>query len=193
LAPLKTLTKNYLKLQFMTHVFARLKTALAVFTFITLLSLSACKKDSTTSNPGNQQDAVALSEENVETNADFDDIGEMGLAASSDVEGIIGGSNASTNGNPSMNGPLGGPFHFGIGSFENLASKTGPCTNITVYPQDSSFPKTITIDYGTTGCVCLDGKTRKGKIVLQYSAAIQKPGAVLSITFSDYYIIGIYV
>ena len=49
----------------------------------------------------------------------------------------------------------------------------------------------ITIDFGSTGCVCSspwDGKTRKGKIIFSYTGAYRDSGTVVTINTQDYYV-----
>ena len=49
----------------------------------------------------------------------------------------------------------------------------------------------ITIDFGTTGCVCSspwDGKTRKGQIIFHYTGAYRDSGSVITINTQDYYV-----
>ena len=63
---------------------------------------------------------------------------------------------------------------------------------ITVTPQEpDSFPKTITIDFGT-GVVCYDGYTRKGKIILyltgRWALEYVQPNTTILAEFDNYYI-----
>ena len=58
---------------------------------------------------------------------------------------------------------------------------------MTVVPHIAhQFPKTVTIDFGTTGCLGKDGKLRKGKIVTIYTGPMRIPGSKTSTTFIDY-------
>ena len=72
-------------------------------------------------------------------------------------------------------------------TFEELRLRLGPCATITVTPNDSTYPKTITIDFGD-GCICADGKFRKGAIILHLTGPIRRRGSVLTITFRDFYL-----
>lgn len=47
--------------------------------------------------------------------------------------------------------------------------------------------KTITIDFGD-GCEGPGGRIRKGKIIIKYTDRMFNPGAVITITFEDFYI-----
>ena len=63
------------------------------------------------------------------------------------------------------------------------------CATVTVTPQ-SSFPKTIVIDFGTGGCVSADGISRKGKINITLSDYLHNPGTIAVLTFDNYYAAG---
>lgn len=44
------------------------------------------------------------------------------------------------------------------------------CANVTVSDTvPGSYPKIVTIDFGTTGCLCLDQRTRKGQIIITFT------------------------
>lgn len=67
----------------------------------------------------------------------------------------------------------------------NLKELTGGCPTITINPI-SSYPMTITIDFGTA-CTCQDGKIRSGIIIAVLSAPYPDSGSVLTITLQDYH------
>ncbi len=57
--------------------------------------------------------------------------------------------------------------------------------------------KTITVDFGTTGCLCQDGKTRSGKIVYNFSASspttaiyYRNPGFSMTVSTINYVVDG---
>jgi hypothetical protein len=77
-------------------------------------------------------------------------------------------------------------------TFEELLLRVGNCPTITVTPNDSTYPKTITIDFGN-GCLGPDGKFRVGAIILHLTKPIRRPGAVLTITFRGYYVNRIHI
>jgi hypothetical protein len=72
-----------------------------------------------------------------------------------------------------------------------LRLRLGNCATVTVTPNDSTYPKTITIDFGPTGCLCADGKFRSGKIVIHLTKPIRRPGAVMTITLVDFFLNGV--
>ncbi len=62
------------------------------------------------------------------------------------------------------------------------------CPAISYAAPRGTFPNTITIDYGTTGCAGPSGRIRKGKIFITYSDSITRPNATKTITFLNFYI-----
>lgn len=65
----------------------------------------------------------------------------------------------------------------------------GACETIT--HDKSSFPRTIRIAYGTADCLCLDGRTRSGDVLVSYTGNnySDSTGTVL-VTFDNYKIDG---
>lgn len=64
------------------------------------------------------------------------------------------------------------------------------CATITVNPPapDSTFPKTVTIDFGTTNCTGSDGRIRRGKIISTLTGRYRTTGTVVTVSFTDFYI-----
>ncbi len=52
----------------------------------------------------------------------------------------------------------------------------------------TKFPLYVTIDFGTTGCVGLDNRTRKGKIHLVLTDRYRNTGATLTATLDNFYV-----
>ncbi|MBC5774429.1 hypothetical protein H8S95_10180 [Pontibacter sp. KCTC 32443] len=48
--------------------------------------------------------------------------------------------------------------------------------------------RTLTIDFGTTNCVCRDGRSRRGKIVAVFEGQRHTAGSSVTITLQDYYV-----
>lgn len=65
-----------------------------------------------------------------------------------------------------------------------------PCASVLV--DTVSSPKTITIDFGTAGCLCddWDNKTRKGKIIASWTGKYRDAGTVIQVQTQDYYVNG---
>ena len=62
----------------------------------------------------------------------------------------------------------------------------GGCATITV--DTTVTPHLRTIDFGPVNCLGLDGKNRRGKILVHYNGHYKDSGSLRSITFSDYYV-----
>lgn len=138
---------------------------------LTAFVFTSCQKESSSSTDTlTDEQATIYSDESAQAEASFDDVSDLAMIAAEE-EGI-----ASEGGRGYM--PL----------FEELTLRLGPCATITVTPNDSTYPKTITIDFGPTGCLCADGKYRRGAIVIHLTAPIRRPGAVMTTTFVDFYL-----
>lgn len=68
----------------------------------------------------------------------------------------------------------------------NGPDSTG-CATITITPSDTTFPKTMTIDFGT-GCTDQNNVTRKGKIIAVFSGKYRTAGTTVSISFDNFYV-----
>jgi len=161
----------------------KLKSPLSIGTWIVLsamLMLGACKKEgSLQSTKVTEEESLTLSQENTSAEAEYDDVTEIGVSAGADLE-----LNAPVETNVSINGLS---LETRPDLFPDLFFKVGPCTKIEILPNDSTWPKTIVINYGD-GCICRDGKFRKGAIVLHFTGPIRRPGSVLTISLRGYYV-----
>jgi hypothetical protein len=52
------------------------------------------------------------------------------------------------------------------------------CPIVIVVPDDGSFPRTVTIDYGIEGCEGPNGRIRKGQLVIEQSDALINENAI---------------
>jgi hypothetical protein len=69
-------------------------------------------------------------------------------------------------------------------------NRINPCYTITVTrlnPPDL-FPVKVVIDFGTIGCLGIDGHFRRGKIITQYTRRLIVPGASATTTFDGFYV-----
>ncbi len=150
----------------------RISIAALAFLFATMLF--SCQKDlsSTNNEPVTEEQATAYSEESSMAEASFDDAEDIATTA------------ADEEGNASEYGLNGRGFH---PLFTELRAAIGNCAEITITPNDSTYPKTITIDFGN-GCLGLDGKFRSGAIIIHLTAPLRRPGSVVTITFRNYYV-----
>ena len=166
---MKTLSMNR-----MTHA------ALAVIFSIILYS---CQKENSLNNSTtsattavSEDDAKQYSDESAQADASFDDVEDVSkIAAEEEGDASAYGKSEKSEGRY-------------FPTFEELRLRLGPCATITVVPNDSTYPKTITIDFGPIGCQCADGKYRRGAIVIHLTAPIRRSGSVMTITLVDFYL-----
>lgn len=125
-----------------------------------LVFFAACnKKGKDGLNP------TASAQNNAFAEAQFNDITTMVDQAAINSTVLLGA--AGTGSNTNVLGPLG-----------------STCATVTV--DTVSNPRRITIDFGATNCVCLDGRTRKGKIIATYTGRYRDVGTIIQITFENY-------
>jgi hypothetical protein len=70
----------------------------------------------------------------------------------------------------------------GSTSAYELLSQCATVTHDTV-----SNPRALTIDFGTTNCLCNDGRYRRGKILVTYTGRYFDIGSVRTINFDNFY------
>jgi hypothetical protein len=66
-------------------------------------------------------------------------------------------------------------------TFRTTATTSGPCANVT-HSGDS-----IIIDFGSSDCLCRDGRLRRGRIIVTYTGRYADSGSTHTITFDNYY------
>ncbi len=149
------------------------KNTLTAFALSLAIFLFSCKKENTNAGEAAMTDAQAeeYSAESMETEASYDDLQDISMAAA-DEEGIISAGR----------GQGVRPF-----PFSRLRVRIGAKAVITVTPNENTYPKTVSIDFGA-GDNCPDGKYRKGKIVLHFTGPVRRPGSVVTMTLVDFQI-----
>ncbi len=156
--------------------------AFAAFAAFTLVS---CKKDNTSANAGtsvSEESTMSAAADETVANSQFDDVfnSAVGIddATAGDDVGISGSDGLGVYGRTAVNSK--------DASFREDSSHR--CFTVTVIPKDrGSFPKTITIDFGN-GCLGIDGKLRKGKIITVYTGKMHIPGSTATTSFDGYYV-----
>lgn len=139
---------------------------------LVLFFMVSCQKENSVAPSVTEEEAAALSEESSGAEASYDDVSDIAFTAA-DEEGDAAGFGVE------------GRTYLPL--FEGLRARIGNCATVTVFPNDSTYPKTITIDFGD-GCTGADGKLRKGKMVLHLTAPVRRPGAVATLTFVNFYL-----
>lgn len=145
---------------------------IAVITVLFVSFLFSCQKEGSVSNSNTtvtEEEAAVYSDESAQAEASFDDVEDIGMTAAEEEAAI--------------SAPNGRLF-----PFEELRARIGQCATITVTPNDSTYPKTVTIDFGPNRCWCADGKFRRGAIVIHLTGPIRRSGSVMTITFVDFYL-----
>ncbi|MFL1012265.1 hypothetical protein [Flavisericum labens] len=128
---------------------------------ILAILLVSCQDKEEVNNDNVQQDALTALVEYTIVNKIFQDVGNNGGDA-------VLSSESSTSGKSASKSELDGP-------------------SITVEPLDfTTFPKTITIDYGT-GVLCQDGITRKGIVTIVSTNWYRIEDSQHTATFDNYY------
>ena len=147
------------------------RTLIAAFAFLSVAFLFSCQKEASNTATISEEDAANYSDESAQADASFDDVTDISMVAAD-------ADNTATTGRTDE--------HY-FPDFAELRAAIGDCATVTVFPNDSTYPKTITIDFGDS-CVGLDGKLRSGQIVLHLTGPIRRPGSVLTTTFVNFYI-----
>jgi hypothetical protein len=153
---------------------------IAAFAMMFSLVLFSCQKESSLSTPAadavTEEEAVNLSDESTQAEASFDDVEDVSATAAEE-EGdaaVYGRGENTTEG-------------LYLPTFEELRLRIGHCATVTVVPNDNTYPKTVTIDFGD-GCLCADGKFRKGAIIIHLTGPIRRAGSVMTITLRNFFL-----
>lgn len=127
--------------------------------FILFLGMSSCKKDNNLSEFETTFDLAGKQAIGDELTADANEIMDEAIES----QGLSGARE-----------PL-------------VSNGTSSCATITVTP--GAFPKTITLDFGTTGCSSgIRPVVRRGIIRIVISDSIRRPGSTAVMTFDNYYV-----
>ncbi|MAE09107.1 MAG: hypothetical protein CL661_10150 [Bacteroidetes bacterium] len=60
------------------------------------------------------------------------------------------------------------------------------CATVTL--DTTVTPRELTIDFGEENCLCLDGKKRRGKIIVTFTGRYRWPGTVITYGFDNYHV-----
>ena len=164
---MKTLSINRITLTAMAVLFS---------TFI----FTSCQKEVSSINSVSAitaEEAANLSDESSQAEASLDDADDVGFTAAEE-EGNAGGFGVEGRSSISQ----GRRF---LPNFFELRGRIGDCATITVSPNDSTYPKTITVDFGDS-CRGRDGKVRRGKMLLHFTGPLRRPGSEVTLTFERY-------
>ncbi len=69
-----------------------------------------------------------------------------------------------------------------------IRSMASACATASITPYDlTTWPKTVTIDFGTTNCLGNDGNYRRGVVTAVFTGRYQDSLTVITVTLSNYY------
>lgn len=142
--------------------FNSLKINLSILALALLVTGTSCKKNSGDEKKGSPTEAA---ENNAFAEAQYNDVTTL-----LDQASVSGSVTFGTAGSGSGNG----------------VSDLLGCASATV--DTTSNPHTIVIDFGTTNCMGIDGRNRRGKILASYSGRFREQGTVINITFDNYFV-----
>lgn len=135
-----------------------------------LLITSSCKKNKL-------DELTTTSEDNALAEGLFDDVFKN-FSEAAEEEGLDGG------------GKMGVELDYTFSSSCATISLIPPAWDTTVSPPvwNSTFPKTLTIDFGTVNCTGTDGKSRRGKIISVFTGKYNQVGTVITTTLDNYHV-----
>jgi hypothetical protein len=58
----------------------------------------------------------------------------------------------------------------------------------TITKDTTVTPKMMTIDFGSTNCLCRDGRYRRGKVIVTWTGQWRTPGAAHTISYNNYFV-----
>lgn len=74
-------------------------------------------------------------------------------------------------------------------SLKSTKQTMSGCGTLTISPLDTvTWPKTVTLDFGTVNCLGSDLRNRRGIIQASFTDWWREPGCVVTVTFNNYYV-----
>jgi hypothetical protein len=146
--------------------------------FLAIIFIASCKKEDEDITPQQKQEfAMATSQADAEAELVFDDLFDNTLGVSDEVG--IGGTGVFGTMKPSS-----GNGTEAISQANRVDSNA--CFIVTTTQIGGTrFPLQVTLDFGA-GCLGRDGRTRKGKIIINYTGRLLVPGNSASVSFDGY-------
>lgn len=75
-----------------------------------------------------------------------------------------------------------------LDTYRTTSSNRVMSTCATISFDTTTSPKSLTIDFGSTDCLCGDSNYRRGKIIVTWTGPYRDSGSVRVITFDNYYV-----
>jgi hypothetical protein len=156
----------------------QMKNSLLLVAVLTAISFSSCKKDEAEPTPQEKQEyAMATSQSDAEAELVFDDMFDNVMGVSDEVgvggTGVFGSKRPAVNDGPEV-----------LSQINQVDSNT--CFIVsTTQIGGTRFPLKVVVDFGA-GCLCRDGRTRKGKIIVTYTGRLIVAGNSATVSFDGY-------
>ena len=141
----------------------------------TMLMVS-CSKDDKKDSGNNNEESSKLTTANVTAEAMFEDANTEIMVATQQ-NALLKTGVRSEDGTVTTFGATG-------------ATGTNGCAEVVVTPTSDTWPKTVVINYGTSGCTGVLGYTHKGKITYVITKRFISPGSEITATFENYSVNG---
>lgn len=150
----------------------KLSLRLATLVLPATMLMVSCSKDDKKDSGNNNEESTKLTTANITAEALFEDANtEIMLATQQN--GMLSSGVRSEDGTITTLGATG-------------TTGTTGCATVTVTPQGQTFPKTVVIDFGTSGCTGVLGYSHKGKITYTINKRFITPGSVITASFENY-------
>ncbi len=135
---------------------------IAATLFCSALVFTSCKKESTSKDSD-----IESAQDNALAESSFNDVTTI-----TDQAALSGSVNIRMTGDAAAAREEG-----------SLGSGCATVTQDTV-----NTPHSLTVDFGTTNCLCNDGRYRRGKIIGTYSGRYREAGTVIAVSFNNYFV-----
>ncbi|MBC7746035.1 MAG: hypothetical protein H7096_13140 [Flavobacterium sp.] len=137
---------------------------LAILITMISITMSSCKKDS---KENDAQDLTSVEESTIASETYFETFTDLSTL-SAENDGLFGVSGSGFE-------------------IKNVAAAIGnSCAIIGISPQNNTWPKTLTVDFGD-GCT-YENVTRKGKVIAVFTDRFKNPQAKITVTFDNFYV-----
>lgn len=152
--------------------------SLLLVTVVAAITFSSCKKDEAEPTAQEKQEyAMATSQSDAEAELVFDDMFDNVMGVSDEVgvggTGIFGSKRPAVNDGTEV-----------LSQINQVDSNT--CFIVTTTQIGGTrFPLKVMVDFGS-GCLCRDGRTRKGKIIITYTGRLIVAGNSATVSFDGY-------
>jgi hypothetical protein len=84
---------------------------------------------------------------------------------------------------------IGTSFSFRTATNQDVARLEGVLSTCAIVSIDTvNSPRTVTINFGTSNCLCADNRNRRGKILATWTGKYRDAGTVVTISYDNYFV-----